>query len=492
MYRLAFVTARELGCRWVALVIGLAVVATGCATRETQPAVNSRPTLPAQFDPPLPAPAPAVERRWWAPLDAPLLDQLVARALAANYDVRTAMVRIAQSRAVAALAAAEASPQVTAGGTAGRVRLDPQGGSSVADMLAPERLGGSELGLDASWELDVSGAIAHRQSAALAELEAAIAESAAVEVMVAGEIVATYVELRSAQAHTAALRELVEIARDSEALASARARAGLAAELDRVRATEQLATTRAEIPPALARADLAVRKLGVLVAGNSQALAGELATTRPLPEAAVPLPAAIPATLLDRRPDLVVAERRSRAALARLAGAEATRLPRLSLGVALGLASISAGTVATALTGRFGVAAMAASMRLPLHAPQLAAVADLERARADEAALAYERAAVAAVLEVEQALLRLTRSREREAHLRVARGAAADALRLARERYERGLTDFLAVLDAMRSHGVAQRLWIDAQTATLVHYVALCKALGGGWDGGGRAAELPR
>jgi outer membrane protein TolC len=107
---------------------------------------------------------------------------------------------------------------------------------------------------------------------------------------------------------------------------------------------------------------------------------------------------------------------------------------------------------------------------------------DVERARAAQAALGYESAAVNAVLEVEQAALRLRRAQEREAQLAAALAADLEALGLARIRFERGLTDFLAVLDVVRSRSQVEQQWIEARAQTFVRFVALNKALGGGWD----------
>ncbi|MFN9209352.1 MAG: TolC family protein, partial [Betaproteobacteria bacterium] len=91
-------------------------------------------------------------------------------------------------------------------------------------------------------------------------------------------------------------------------------------------------------------------------------------------------------------------------------------------------------------------------------------------------------AAINAALEVEQAALRLRRAQERETQLAAALAADVEALSLARIRYERGLTDFLAVLDVVRSRSQVEQQWVEARAQTFVQFVALNKALGGGWD----------
>jgi multidrug efflux system outer membrane protein len=464
------------------LAVALAALLAGCAGLQPQPAPTTRPALPAQFDPPLAAEAAAGhEARWWAQLQDPQLDALVDRTLRANRDLKTAAARIAEARALAAAVDARRLPQV---GVSGQIARDRQSDGGRFAVVSPNPVTERQLGIDAAWELDLFGAVAQRHQAARTDLAAAAAQGGAVAVSVAGETAATYVELRAAQAQTATLRGLVQAAREIERLVAAREKAGLASEFDRLRAAEQVLVTAAELPPAQARAELAARRLGVLVGGDSQSLLAELALPRPLPSAVPALPAAVPAALLQRRPDLIAAEHRWRAALARTAAAEADRLPRVSLGGALGLLSIAAGSLFDSASVAWNVAAL---IRAPLYAPELAALVDAERARAEQAALAYQRSVIEAVLEVEAAALRLAHAREREAQLAAALAAGVEALSLARLRYERGLTDFLAVLDAVRNRSQVEQQWVEARAQTLVHYVALNKALGGGWDATGSA-----
>jgi NodT family efflux transporter outer membrane factor (OMF) lipoprotein len=417
--------------------------------------------------PPAAAPAAAQQARWWAQLQDAQLDALIARALAANRELKTAASRIAEARALAAVVDARLQPQLSLGGYINR---DRQSESGRFGALSPNPVNERQLSFDASWELDLFGAIARRQDAARADVQAAAAQSGAVAVSVAGEVGATYVELRAAQAQQAALRELIEAARSIERLVASREKAGLSSAFDRLRAEQQVLVTVAELPIAQAREQSAARRLGVLVGGDSQTLLAELASPKALPAALPPLPAAVPAVLLERRPDLLAAEAQWRAALAGVAAARADRYPRFSLGAALGLLSISQGNFFDAASAAWSIAA---ALRAPLLAPELVAAVNVERARAEQAAVGYESAAVNAVLEVEQAALRLRRAQEREAQLAAALAADLEALGLARIRYERGLTDFLAVLDVVRSRSQVEQQWIEARAQTFVQFVAL-------------------
>lgn len=461
----------------LAATVAMSTLLGGCATRSAPPPPASRPALPAAYAPPLDATATAAAaKQWWAQLRDPQLDALIERALSSNRDLKTAAFRIAEARALAAAADARAQPQISFGGYVGRDRQSDTGRfGSLSSNPVTER----QLGFDASWEIDAFGAIGRRREAARADVQAAAAQRGAIAVSVAAEVAATYIELRTAQALHATLNDLMEAASGIEQLVAGRERAGLATALDRLRAAEQVSLTAAALPLAQQRAQTAARRLGVLVGGHTQTLLASLSEREPLPVALPGLPSAVPAALLDRRPDIVAAEAHWSAARARLAAAEADRLPRVTLGSALGLLSISQGRLFDAASAAWSIAA---ALRLPIYVPQLDAAVDAERARAEQAALAYESAAVQAMLEVEQAVVRLHRAEERLAKLDAALAADVQALDLARIRYERGLTDFIAVLDVVRSRSQVEQQWVEARAQVFVEFIALNKALGGGWE----------
>jgi len=458
------------------VVLSAVILISGCSSLRPQAQPMSRPALPAIFDGigGIETNAFAADQ-WWKQLNDAQLNELVDRAIASNREVKTAIARIAESRAQAELTGAANLPAFHAGGHIARAEESDNGRSGpVSPNPATER----RLGFDATWELDLFGANARRQDAAEAGVEAAVAQQGAVAISVAGEVVATYVELRAAQAHQAALRDLLASAREIESLVSARSQAGLATELDRLRANEQLNLTESALPPAVEREQNAARRLGVLTGGDSQSLLAELREAKPLPQNIPDLPDMIPASLLDRRPDLVAAEAAWRASLALVAAARADRYPKFSLGAALGWLSISAGNLLDAASM---ASQLSGALRAPLYDPSLSAAVEVEQARAEQAALAYERAAIEAVLDVEQAATRLQRTRERETHLAAALASVDESLELARIRYDRGLIDFLYVLDIARSQVDIKRQWIDTRAETLVHFVTLNKTLGGGW-----------
>jgi NodT family efflux transporter outer membrane factor (OMF) lipoprotein len=469
-----------------AAILAATAMFAGCAQLQPQPGATMAPPMPQTYAAPLGRQPEATEiARWWTRFDDATLTRLVERALADNRDVREAAARIREARALAVLADAQALPRAGLGASVARDRSsDKERFGTMPNNPATFY----QANFDASWEIDLFGAIARRRDAARADLEAAIAGSGAVAVSVAAETAVTTIELRAAQAQVRALERLAAAARSIRDLTAAREAAGLAPALDRLRAEEQVATTLAALPRARVRAEVAARRLGVLVGADSHALLSELevaAKDGSLPPPLPDLPSAVPASLLERRADVVAAERQWSAALARVAGAQADRLPKLSLGGVLGVLSIAGGDLFTSAASLWFVGA---ALRAPLYDPSLAALVDVQRARAEQVALAYERAAIDAVLEVEAAALRLARARERESSLAAALAADEEALGLAQIRYERGLTDFLAVLDLLRQRLATEQELIAAREQTFVQTVALYKALGGGWEGGATAA----
>ena len=460
-------------------ILSLLILTAGCATvtvPSTQPV-----TLPAQFSPALESSATASAdslQTWWTLFEDPLLAGLVERALLHNRDIQTALARVRETRALRNLIAAESLPQLSLGGSVLRDRLSQKDRS--ADQLGKNPATVYRAGFDASWELDIFSAAAQRNTAASAEVEAALAAGAAMRLSVAAEVATNYFEIRSLQQQIRNLDQLTGAAQQLVALVRVREQRGLASALERLQSEEQLALTSAQQPLLQARLQTAIRRIGILVGADSQALLGQLEPVGSLPaKSRTEVPTLLPAALLERRPDIIAAERQWASALARWAGAEADRMPKFSL-------SASLGTLAMGSTGLLSspaqLWALGAMVRAPLYQPALSATAQVQRARAEQAALAYESSVVQAMLDVEASNIRLQQARQREQQLALALAANNEALALSRLRYERGLSDLLTVLDLVRRQLSTEQEWIVAREQSLGQTVALYKALGGGWE----------
>lgn len=418
---------------------------------------------------------------WWRRFDDPLLASLVERALAQNLDLRQAAARVRQARGMRGVALGGllpggelgASHQYTRWSEAGQFPSDGDG----FDLL--------QATFDALWEVDVFGGQRRRLEAAGAELEASVEALRGVRVTLQAEVAREYVELRGVQARLAIARQNLAAQRGTAALTRDRLEAGLATELDVARAEAQVATTRAALPSLLAHERQAIHRLAVLLGRQPGALAAELARPGPIPTAPRAIGVGVPADLLLRRPDLRRAERELAAATARIGVATAELYPRFFL---LG----SLGTVSVGLSDLFSAGSEAWSLGPQLRwsildGGRILANIDFEEARAEEAALRFERALLEALREVEDALVAHAREQQRRAHLARAADAQHRAVELARERYGQGLVDFLAVLEAERSLYAVQEALARSDTQVATGAVALFKALGGGWRPGDEA-----
>jgi len=425
-----------------------------------------------------PGASPTELAQWWRQFGDPVLSALAERALADNRDVREAIARVKEARALERATDARALPQIGVAASAARDRISENNRFPLRGVPNATALYQSQF--DASWELDLFGGIQRAREAAGADTGRVEFDREAVTVSVSAEVAAAYLRLRSAQAQLATLGEQIAVSRETIVIVAARVKAGLVSEVDLLRARELLATLEARQPLLEATVGVEMRRLGVLVGAQSGSLIAELSVPRAPPQAVPQLPAAVPADLLARRADLRSIERSLAAENARVGVAEADRYPRLSLSLSLGLLSLA--------TGNFGSAASAmwnagTGVKAPIYDggardARLAAA----RARYEQAAIRYEDAAARAVEEAESAALRYGGSRQRREKLIEALRADEDARNLSRVRYEGGLADFLAVLDAQRQLFAAQDEEVIAREQAQLHLVSLYKALGGGWN----------
>jgi NodT family efflux transporter outer membrane factor (OMF) lipoprotein len=475
-------TPRFIGSIGTALstLAALALLA-GCAVRNEY--LRPKPPMPTGWSTSLPgmeAPAATAGElaRWWHQFGDPMLSALIERALAENRDVREAIARVKEARALQGVADARAVPQIGVAGSAARDRMSENNRFPLRGVPNATALYQGQF--DASWELDLFGGVQRTREASAADAAGVAFDREAVAVSVSAEVAAAYLRLRSAQAQHSTLGDQLSVARDTIAIVAARLKAGLVGDLDLLRAREILATLEARRPLLEAAAGVEMRRLGVLVGAQAGSLLAELSAVRQPPQVVPQLPSAVPADLLARRADLRAIERALAAENARVGVADADRYPRLSLSLALGLLSLASGNFTSAASAVWNAGA---GVRAPLYDggsrdARLAAA----RARYEQAVIRYENAAARAVEEVDTAAVRYHGSWQQREKLVEAIRADEDARDLSLVRYKGGLADFLTVLDAQRQLFAVQNEEIASRELALLHLVSLYKAFGGGWD----------
>jgi len=407
--------------------------------------------------------------QWWQRFGDDALTRLEAQAQQANTSVKGAQAALRQARAVSDVAAAALWPTLSLSAAA---QHNTAGHESRGNQF--------QVGLDAGWELDIFGVNRQALAASEANAEANAASLGDVRVSIAAEVALDYFALRSAQARLAIAADNLATQAETLQITQWREQAGLVTNLESEQARAQTEQTRAQIPVLQTAVEQSRHALAVLTGQPPAALSGTLSVAAPIPHAADDLALSLPAETLRQRPDVRAAELQVTAALARVAQADAARLPNFRLGGSLGL---NAATVGALGNGASVVSSLLANVAMPLFdGGALRAQVRVQQAALEQARSAYQAAVLKALQEVEDALIALRGDRERLGHLQQAASAATNAAQLARLRYASGLVDFQTVLDTQRTQLGAQDSVAVAGADLGADHVRLYKALGGGWQ----------
>lgn len=432
--------------------------------------------------------------RWWARLDDPLLDALVDEAVAGNLDVASAQAKVREARAMYRQAGATLFPAVKgalsearSGGASRRLSSGALGTSS-SDRGGPSgsgrSAGSSELfqaGFDASWELDLFGANRRATEAAKYGVEAAQWGLRATQLTLIGDVASSYVQARGYQARLALARHTAASQQETARITQLKYEAGATSGLDAANAAGQAQTTLAAVPALEAAYVQAVHGLSVLTGRSPDALLQRMREGGPLPAPRLPLAIGVPADVLLARPDVRLAERRYAQSTARVGQAEAARYPSVSLVGSV----VTSGAALGELSRRSSIGwSFGPSITVPIfNGGRLKAGVEVARAEQDQYFVAYRQAVLSALKDVEDASVALSRERERLEAQQAAVASYRKSSDLARLMYRAGTTGFLDVLTAERSLYQLQDALIQSEVLLALDYVALNKALGGGWDG---------
>jgi NodT family efflux transporter outer membrane factor (OMF) lipoprotein len=329
-----------------------------------------------------------------------------------------------------------------------------------------------------AWEIDIAGRLRSGTQAAAADTVATEYNAHGVRLIVLTDVATNYFALIGALRQLETVRAISAAFDETLRLVTARERAGLATPFDVERAQSDASRARATIPPLETEVAKARHRIAVLIgdqAFNAASIVpGRLDPTVPAPGAGQP------ATLLQRRPDLLRAQAQLDAANARRQQAHAEWFPRLFLGGLFGGEGLNVNSASLGAARYINVAAMLA---MPLfNAGRTQAINDIAESNQREAVLSYERAIVNALEDVENGLTALAQERQRLELLQSASASAESALGRAKSLYNRGQIDLLPLLDAQRARLNVSVSANESQTQLLLDSVQLYKALGGGWQ----------
>ena len=418
---------------------------------------------------------PAQLSQWWQRLRDPQLNTLVEEAVAGNLDVATAKAKIREARASYRQSAGTLLPSVDGSGSVTRNKSAET--TSGTNSIYSEY----QAGFDASWELDLFGANRRGVEAARYGVDAAQEELRSTLLTLVGDVASYYTRARGYQARIALARRSAVSQRQTAELTRTMLLAGSATAADVAKAMGQAASTEAAVPTLEASYAEAVHRLAVLTGRPPAALSERLKRSKPIPSPRLPMPIGIPADILLSRPDVRMAERQYAQYTAKVGQAEAARYPSVSLTGNISTAALNLGDLGknSSIGWSFGP-----SLSVPLfNAGQLQAAADVARAQRDQYFIAYRASVLTALEDVENALVLMAQERIRIGKLAASAKSYGEAASLEGTLYKAGETSLLDVLDAQRSLYSAEDSLLQSRVLLATNYIALNKALGGGWDG---------
>ena len=412
------------------------------------------------------------DERWWQVFQDESLQALIRDALEHNYNVKMAAARILEAQAQLGITRADQFPAVSAGVNVLGER------PSVALGFPSANIGAIEIQGSVAWQLDFWGQFRRATEAARAQLLASEWGRRAVVTTLVSQVASAYFGLRALDLELEISRRTLASRQESLQLTQVREQGGATSLLD-VRQAEQLvygATT--EITTLEREIEQQENFVSVLLGSNPGPVARGLALTeQPHPP---DVPAGLPSTLLERRPDIQQAEQQLVAANAQIGVAKSAYLPQIAL-------TGSGGFESTALTALFmgtnAIWTAAASVTQPVFtAGRTRSQVALAEARSEEASISYQQTIRQAFREVSDALVGYRKLRELREQEALLLAAAQDARRLATIRYQGGVTSYLEVLDADTRLLDAELGLARAELSELSALVEIYQALGGGWQ----------
>jgi NodT family efflux transporter outer membrane factor (OMF) lipoprotein len=430
---------------------------------------------------------PPTDPEWWAVFRDPILTDLERRVAAANLDVRTATIRLAESRFQRGVAAAAELPSLNGDAKYTRELYSQNGIVSLLGALAPPGaplvvppINDYNVGFDASWELDLWGKVRRQVEAADAAVDQAADQRRDALVSSLAELARDYIQLRGVQTQIRIANDNLKVDRGVLGLAQERTQRGLQNGLDVENAAAQVESIRAQIPALEQQETQYINALSLLLDQPPGALKAELARPHSEPASPPRVPLGIPSELARRRPDIRAAETQLHAATANIGVAVGAFYPTVQLNGTVGLDALDYTNLWKGSSLQY---TLGPSISLPIFAGgRLRNTLELRDAQQQEAAIAYHKTVLQAWHDVVNALVAHRLEQERRARLRAQADHSRQALDLARTRYNEGVTDFLTVLDTERTLLQAEQQHAASTTNVALDLVQLFKALGGGWE----------
>ncbi|MEI7840014.1 MAG: efflux transporter outer membrane subunit [Methylococcaceae bacterium] len=421
--------------------------------------------------------------KWWQSFNDATLNGLIDEAIAANLNLKQALARVKEARILRSQTIATGLPSLSGKNTASRrFNNSSTGGGSPVGSQAINIF---QLGFDATWELDLFGGIQRAVEASDAAIDAEIENSRDVLLTLQGDVAREYITLRANQQLLITHQALLAAQLETVKLTQIRQQSGLVNALEVAQAQAQFDNTAANSPRYETEIKQAIHALSVLLGREPNALMPRFTISKPIPNAKVSM-TNLPSELLQRRPDIRHAERQMAIANAYVGIATAELYPKVNLAAFIGLQNLKM----TDFTPMGKSWSSASTITMPLfNWGKLQANIKVKDAQYEQAFLTYQSVVLTAFQEVENALVAQHNESQRYDALSQAVTANQTALELANKRYEKGLTGFIDVLQVQQALYQTQTAQVESLATVAQQFVALQKALGGGWQNEARVAE---
>jgi len=437
----------------------------------------SRPSVPAQTgwkEQTATTNAAVLPTEWWRIFNDAELNALEMQAVEANQDLKRAVARVTEARALARVSKAELYPNVSAGSAYSRNRLSENRANTPRQNLEVDDFSSS---FDLSYELDIWGRVRRSVEAASADAAAVATDLQVVLLTLTADVARNYQLLRSLDNEKIVVEATVALRKDTLQLQETRKQAGLINEVDVTRARTELANVEAELH-AITRNRAQVEHALAVLCG--QAPRGFSVAASPSNITPPEVPAGLPSALLQRRPDIVEAEQLLQASSARIGVAKAAFFPTIKLTSTAGLATADLGTL---VDWPSRVWSVGPSIHVPIfEGGRNRANLKSTEARYEQSVASYRGTILNAFREVEDALSDLSSLSSQSEAVNRALVSARDTAALANERYQRGLSNYLDVVDAQRTALQAERQETQLRGQRAISTILLAKAMGGGWE----------
>ncbi len=416
-----------------------------------------------------------INKEWWTIFNDPLLTKYIEQSAENNKDVQIAIANVNRARAVRRENGGSLRPSLNSNVDATRSKSS----SANSSFNSGEIRNVYDAGFDASWELDIFGGNRRAIEGADARIGSAMASYNNVMLSTFSEVARNYYEARGAQKRIAITKKNTDLLKQTYDLVNVRLDAGEATQFDVTRAKGEYESTQARLPNLEAELEVNIFSLSVLLGLPPESLLDEMQILQPLPPALDIVPVGLRSDLLQRRPDIQMAERELAASNADIGKEIANLFPKFFITGDVGSQARNFGDLFMASAGMWS---FGPSIRWSVfEGGAIRARIDIEKAENKAALAMYEKTVLDALADTESALTRYGREVETSTKLEQSVQSRREAVKIAQELLDAGEVDYLSVLDAQRELTASEDNLVSSETQAIIKLISLYTSLGGGW-----------